>query len=204
MEERPAPSIMTYFCSLEDPRSDHTRRHQLIDIITIAICGVICGADNWVDMELFGRSKEGWLKGFLELPNGIPSHDTFGRVFAHLDAQQFRDCFLEWVQEVSAVTRGQVIAIDGKTLRRSHDKSLGKTAIHMVNAWAAENRLVLGQTKVAEKSNEITAIPELLALLDVSGCIVTIDARGCQKGIARLIIEESGEYVLGRVCKLQP
>jgi predicted transposase YbfD/YdcC len=196
MEERPAPSIMTYFCSLVDPRSYHSRRHRLIDIITIAICGVICAADNWVDMELFGRSKEGWLKGFLELPNGIPSHDTFGRVFAHLDAQQFRDCFLEWVQEVSAVTQGQVIAIDGKTLRRSHDKSLGKTAIHMVSAWAAENRLVLGQTKVAEKSNEITAIPELLALLDVAGCIVTIDARGCQKGIARLIIEESGDYVI--------
>src|SRR3990170_972232 len=158
---------MTYFCSLDDRRSDHTRRHKLIDIITIAICGVICGADSWVDIELFGKSKEGWLKGFLELPNGIPSHDTFGRVLAHLDAQQFRDCFLEWVQAVSALTRGQVIAIDGKTLRRSHDRSLGKAAIHMVSAWAAENRLVLGQTPdsigVAEKSNEITAIPELLA-----------------------------------------
>jgi predicted transposase YbfD/YdcC len=165
-------------------------------MITIAICGVICGADSWVDMELFGRSKEGWLKGFLELPNGIPSHDTFGRVFAHLDAQQFQDCFLQWVQAVSISTRGQVIAIDGKTLRRSHDQSLGKAAIHMVSAWAAENRLVLGQTKVSDKSNEITAIPELLALLDVAGCVVTIDAMGSQKEIARLIIEESGDYVL--------
>ena len=147
-------------------------------------------------LEVFGKSKEGWLKGFLELPNGIPSHDTFGRVFALLDAQQFQDCFLEWVKAVSDVTRGQVIAIDGKTLRRSHDRSLGKSAIHMVSAWASENRLVLGQVKVAEKSNEITAIPELLALLDVSGCIVTIDAMGCQKEIARLIIEDSGDYVL--------
>ncbi len=196
MEERSAPSVTACFGNLEDPRSDHTKRHQLIDIITIAICGVICGADSWVDLELFGKSKKGWLQGFLELPNGIPSHDTFGRVFALLDAQQFRDCFLEWVQAVSVVTRGQVIAIDGKTLRRSHDKSLGKTAIHMVSAWASENRLVLGQTKVAEKSNKITAIPELLALLDVAGCIVTIDAMGCQKEIARLIIEEGGDYVL--------
>lgn len=196
MEERPTPSITSYFGGLEDPRSDHTRRHKLIDIVTVAICGVICGADSWVDLEIFGKSKEGWLKGFLELPNGIPSHDTFGRVFSLLDAQQFRDSFLEWVQAVSDVTRGQVIAIDGKTVRRSHDKSLGKSAIHMVSAWASENRLVLGQTKVAEKSNEITAIPELLALLDVSGCIVTIDAMGCQKEIARLIIEDSGDYVL--------
>ncbi len=196
MEERPAPSITSYLGGLEDPRTDHTRRHKLIDIITIAICGVICGADSWVDLEIFGKSKEGWLKGFLELPNGIPSHDTFGRVFSLLDAQQFRDCFLEWVKAVSDLTRGQVIAIDGKTLRRSHDKALGKTAIHMVSAWASENRLVLGQTKVAEKSNEITAIPELLALLDVSECIVTIDAMGCQKEIARLIIEDSGDYVL--------
>ncbi len=196
MEERPAPAITSYFSDLEDPRSDHTRRHQLIDIITITVCGVICGADSWVELEQFGKSKEEWLKRFLELPNGIPSHDTFGRVFAQLDAQQFRDCFLSWVQAVSSVTRGQVIAIDGKTLRRSHDKSLGKTAIHMVSAWASENRLVLGQTKVAEKSNEITAIPELLALLDISGCIVTIDAMGCQKEIARLIIEDSGDYVL--------
>jgi predicted transposase YbfD/YdcC len=187
---------MTYFCGLEDPRSDHTRRHQLIDIIAIAICGIIWGADSWVDIELFGKSKEEWLKGFLELPNGIPSHDTFGRVFAHLDPERFRDCFLEWVQGVSAVTRGQVIAIDGKTLRRSHDKSLGKAAIHMVSAWASENRLVLGQTKAAEHSNEITAIPELLRLLDISGCIVTIAAMGCQKAIAQLIIEEGGDYVL--------
>ena len=196
MEETQAPSITSFFSVLEDPRSDHTRRHKLIDIMTIAICGVICGADNWVELEQFGKSKEEWLKGFLELPNGIPSHDTFGRVFALLDAQQFRDCFLAWVQAVSAVTRGQVIAIDGKTLRRSHDRLLGKSAIHMVSAWASENRLVLGQTKVAEKSNEITAIPELLALLDISGCIVTIDAMGCQKEIARLIIEDSGDYVL--------
>ena len=196
MEERPAPSITSFFGNLEDPRSDHTRQHELIDIITIAICGVICGADSWVDLEIFGKSKEGWLKGFLELPNGIPSHDTFGRVFSLLDAQQFQDCFLEWVKAVNDVTRGQVIAIDGKTVRRSHDKTLGKSAIHMVSAWASENRLVLGQTKVAEKSNEITAIPELLALLDVSGCIVTIDAMGCQKEIARLIIEDSGDYVL--------
>ena len=196
MEETLAPSITSFFSVLEDPRPDHTRRHKPIDIMTIAICGVICGADSWVELEQFGKSKEEWLKGFLELPNGIPSHDTFGRVFALLDAQQFRDCFLAWVQAVSAVTRGQVIAIDGKTLRRSHDKSLGKSAIHMVSAWASENRLVLGQTKVAEKSNEITAIPELLALLDISGCIVTIDAMGCQKEIARLIIEDSGDYVL--------
>ena len=138
MGERPTPSITSYFASLEDPRSDHTRRHKLIDIMTIAICGVICGADSWVDLEIFGNSKEGWLKGFLELPNGIPSHDTFGRVFSLLDAQQFQDCFSAWVQAVCAVTRGQVIAIDGKTVRRSHDKTLGKSAIHMVSAWASE------------------------------------------------------------------
>ncbi len=196
MEETPAAAITSYFSGLEDPRSDHTRWHQLIDIITITVCGVIFGADSWVELEQFVKYKEEWLKRFLELPNGIPSHDTFGRVFALLDAQQFRNCFLSWVQAVSAVTRGQVIAIDGKTLRRSHDKSLGKTAIHMVSAWASENRLVLGQTKVSAKSNEITAIPELLALLDISGCIVTIDAMGCQKEIARLIIEDSGDYVL--------
>jgi hypothetical protein len=128
MEEIAGPSITTYFGRLEDPRSDHTKRHKLIDIITIIICGVICAADSWADLELFGKSKEGWLKGFLELPNGIPSHDTFGRVFARLDAQQFRDRFLEWVQAVNAVTHGQV-AIDGKTIRRSHDRTSGKGAV---------------------------------------------------------------------------
>ena len=196
MEHPSAPSISAYFGKVEDPRTGPIVWHKLIDIITIAICGVICGADSWVDIELFGKSKERWLKKFLELPNGIPSHDTFGRVFALLDAEVFSTSFLEWVQAVSEVTKGQVVPIDGKTLRRSHDKALGKGTIHMVSAWASENRLVLGQVKVAEKSNEITAIPELLRILDVSGCIVTIDAMGCQKEIVRQIVEQGGDYVL--------
>jgi predicted transposase YbfD/YdcC len=195
-EESAYGSIGEHFSDLADPRMDRTKHHQLLDIIAIAICGVICGADSWVDLELFGRSKEAWLKRFLSLPNGIPSHDTFGRVFARLDPQQFAQCFTSWVKAVSQLTQGQVIAIDGKTLRRSHDRANGKSAIHLVSAWASANHLVLGQLKVDDKSNEITAIPELLAVLDLSGCIVTIDAMGCQKAIARQIVEQGADYVL--------
>lgn len=164
--------------------------------MVIAICAVLCGADTWVDVELFGKSKKAWLSSFLELPNGIPSHDTFGRVFAMLDAQQFQACFMDWVRAVNEVTAGQVVSIDGKTVRRSHDRFIGKSAIHMVSAWASANRLVLGQIKVDERSNEIVAIPELLKVLEVAGCIVTIDAMGCQKDIAKEIVDRKADYVL--------
>jgi len=192
----PVASIDKHFTNLEDPRVDRTKLHQLIDILVIAICAVICGADNWEEVELFGQAKEGWFKTFLELSNGIPSHDTFWRVFARLDPQQFQQSFVSWITSVSEVTKGQVVAIDGKTLRRSHDKALGRGAIDMVSAWATENHLVLGQVKVDEKSNEISAIPELLQVLEISGCIVTIDALGCQKEIAKAIIAQEADYVL--------
>jgi predicted transposase YbfD/YdcC len=157
---------------------------------------VIAGADNWEDVEEFGKAKIAWFQTFLELPNGIPSHDTFTRVFARLDPEQFQACFIGWISAVSEVIGGQVIAIDGKVLRRSQDQGIGKAAIDMVSAWASVNRLVLGQVKVDEKSNEITAIPQLLAALEISGCIVTIDAMGCQTEIAEKIIEREADYVL--------
>ena len=188
--------LVEYFQALDDPRIDRTKRHHLLDIVSIAICGTICGADNWVDIELFGNCKEEWFRTFLELPNGIPSHDTFGDVFARLDPEQFQRCFIEWIQAVAQLTQGEVVAIDGKTVRRSHDRTLGKQAIHMVNVWASANGLALGQAKVEEKSNEITAIPKLLQLLELAGCIVTIDAMGCQKEIARQIIEAEADYLL--------
>ena len=188
-------SIADHFGSLKDPRQ-HQVDHFLLEIITIAICGVICGADNWVEIEQFGQAKAEWFAQFLRLPNGVPSHDTFGRVFAALDPQEFRQRFIDWVEAITELTEGQVVAIDGKRLRRSHDNRLGKAAIHMVSAWASANSLVLGQVKTDEKSNEITTIPELLRLLVIKGCIVTIDAMGCQTEIARLIIESDGDYVL--------
>lgn len=191
-----ATSIVECFAELSDPRVERTKRHALLEIMVIALCASICGADDWVEVELFGRSKEGWFRTFLALRHGIPSHDTFGRVFARLDPEEFQRCFAAWVQAVAEVTKGQVIAIDGKTARRSHDRGMGKQAIHMVNVWASANGLALGQTKVAEKSNEITAIPELLRMLDVSGCIVTIDAMGCQKEIAQEIVAGGADYVL--------
>jgi predicted transposase YbfD/YdcC len=194
--ESSGASITEHFASLEDPRIDRTKRHNLLDIVTIAICGTICGADSWVDIELFGHCKEEWFKSFLELPNGIPSHDTFGDVFARLDPDQFQRCFIEWIQAVAQVTQGEVVAIDGKTVRRSHDRTLGKQAIHMVNVWASSSGLVLGQAKVAAKSNEIVAIPKLLQLLELTGCIVTIDAMGCQKEIARQIVAAEADYLL--------
>jgi predicted transposase YbfD/YdcC len=196
MKTDPSASIEKHFANLEDPRIDRTKRHKLIDILVIAISAVICGADNWEEVELFGQSKEAWFRTFLELPNGIPSHDTFWRVFARLDPEQFQQSFVSWIASVSQVTKGQVIAIDGKTLRRSHDRALGRGAIDMVSAWAAQDHLVLGQVKVNEKSNEITAIPELLRILEVSGCIITIDAIGCQKEIAKTIDEQEADYVL--------
>ena len=189
-------SILKQFSQLKDPRVDRTKQHKLIDVIAIAICAVICGANGWTDVAMFGRSKQSWLKTFLELPNGIPSHDTFGRVFAMLDAEQFERCFVNWVREVSELTKGEVIAIDGKTLRRSADRANGKSALHLVSAWSSANRLVLGQRKVDGHSNEIKSIPELLRILDVSGSIVTIDAMGCQKKVASAIVERKADYVL--------
>jgi len=196
MLQETGAKIAAHFAELEDPRSGPAILHRLIDTVVIALCAVICGADGWVEVEQFGQAKYTWLKGFLELPHGIPSHDTFGRVFARLDAEQFARSFLSWVRAVAQVTKGQVIAIDGKTLRRSHDRYLGKEAIRMVSAWATANRLVLGQIKVDEKSNEITAIPHLLRLLDISGCLVTVDALGCQKEIAAQIVAQGGDYLL--------
>lgn len=189
-------SITLHFASITDPRIERSKKHKLIDILTITICGVICGADGWVDIAMFGEAKKEWFEGFLELPNGIPSHDTFGDVFSRIDPEQFRECFIEWVRAVSELTKGQVIAIDGKTLRRSHDRLGSKEAIHMVSAWSSVNGLVLGQVKTDEKSNEITAIPQLLKLLEVSGCIVSIDAMGCQREIARAIVGKGADYVL--------
>lgn len=189
-------TITEHFEGLEDPRELGKVQHHLIDIIIIAICAVICGANDWVGVETFGKAKEEWLRSFLELPNGIPSHDTFNKVFNKLSAKNFQECFISWVQSLIELTDGEVVAIDGKRLRHSYDRKSGKGAIHMVSAWASENQMVLGQIKTEEKSNEITAIPELLKLLDIRGCIVTIDAAGCQKALAQDIIEYGADYVL--------
>lgn len=196
METHPSASLIRHFEELPDPRTGNAKTHIFLEILIIAILAVICGADGWSDVELFGKTKKAWLKTFLKLPKGIPSHDTFGRVFAKLKPEEFRKRFIEWVRAVETLTAGQVIAVDGKKLRRSHDQQAGKAAIYMVSAWATENQLVLGQTKVADKSNEITAIPELLRLLDISGCIVTVDAIGTQTEIAETIVNGGGDYLL--------
>lgn len=196
MLEKPRLIINAHFASLPDPRTGNATQHELLDIVTITICALICGADSWTEVEVWGQAKHTWLKTFLELPNGIPSHDTFGRVFAQLDSKEFQRCFLNWVRAVSKLTKGQVVAIDGKKLRRSHNRRFGKKAIWMVSAWATANRLVLGQRKVKGKSNEITAIPELLEVLELTDCLVTIDAIGCQTKIAAKIVEKKGDYLL--------
>ena len=175
---------------------DRTKLHELLHILVIALCAIIGGADNWEDVEEFGKVRLGWFQTFLDLPNGIPSHDTFTRVFARLDPEEFRACFLGWVSAVSEVLGTQVIAIDGKVLRGSRDTGIGRGAIDMVSAWATTNRLVLGQVKVDEKSSEITAIPQLLQVLALAGCIVTIDAMGCHPEMAEQIVDRDGEYVL--------
>jgi len=189
-------TLAEHFSALEDPRVERTKLHPLLSIVTIAICAVICGAESWDDIEEFGEVKAEWFATFLDLPHGIPSHDTFNRVFAALDPIQFRSCFLHWMRAVAEVLPAQVIALDGKTIRGSHDGPAGKQAIHLVSAWATANRLVLAQVKVDEKSNEITALPDLLGQLALAGCLVTIDAMGCQREIAQQILDQGGDYVL--------
>jgi predicted transposase YbfD/YdcC len=189
-------SIAHHFADLIDPRIDRSRLHELLDIVTIAICAVIAGADSWDDIEDFGRVKYEWLKTFLDLPNGIPSHDTFRRLFERLDPDEFQRGFLGWIEALHEATERQVIAIDGKTLRRSFDRAKGQSALHMVHAWATANHLLLGQVAVDQKSNEITAIPKLLRMLEISGAIVTIDAMGCQKEIAHTIRDRKADYIL--------
>jgi predicted transposase YbfD/YdcC len=196
MDNQPPRTLIEHFSSITDPRIDRCKLHKLIDILVIATCATICGAETWEEFELFGESKKDWFKKFLQLPNGIPSHDTFRRVISRIDPRQFQQCFLEWVRSAYEITKGQVVAIDGKLSRGSRDPRAGKSAINMVSAWASENRLVLGQVKTDEKSNEITAIPELLNMLEIQGCIVTIDAIGCQTEIAKKIVEKQADYVL--------
>jgi len=196
MDVNAPPGLLCAFATLKDPRVNRTRRHSLGDILAIAICAVICGADSWTQVAQFGRCKLKWFRTFLDLPNGIPSHDTFGRVFAALDPRAFEECFMAWIAAVATASEGRLIAIDGKTIRRSLDRANGQAAIHMVSAWCAANEMVLGQLATDAKSNEITAIPELLGLLDLSGAVVTIDAAGCQKKIAEKIVAQGGEYLL--------
>jgi predicted transposase YbfD/YdcC len=196
MNPPPRSSIEAPFAALTDPRVERTRVHRLGELVTIALCAVLCGADDWVAVETFAHAKEAWLRTFLTLPGGIPSHDTFGRVFARLDPAEFQQCFVAWVQAVLGEAAGEVIAVDGKTLRRSGDRFRGREALHLVSAWATASGLVLGQEATAAKSNEITAIPRLLELLVLHGCVVTIDAMGCQSAIAAQIHGQEADYLL--------
>jgi predicted transposase YbfD/YdcC len=196
MPQKQTANIIEYFGELSDPRSGNNVQHPLINIIAIAICGTICGADTWTDIESFGQAKRDFLGTFLDLSKGIPSHDTFGRVFRWLDPEEFGQCFQAWTQAICQLTQGEVVAIDGKCLRGSKDGTHGRAGMYLVSAWASQNRLVLAQEKVDEKTNEITAIPTLLKLLDLRDCIITIDAMGCQTEIAQLIIDQGADYVL--------
>lgn len=187
--------LQSIFSKIDDPRRDLTKLHKLNDILLIGVISVICGADSWNEMELYAQEKEAFLRTFLDLPNGIPSHDTFNRVFSAIDSKQFEVCFIEWVQSLAKLALKEVVAIDGKTIRGAKSKGK-KSPIHMVSAYACANNLVLGQVKTHEKSNEITAIPELLDILSIQGTVVTIDAMGCQTEIASKIIEREADYIL--------
>lgn len=190
--------LLAHFQDLDDPRGPRVW-HRFSDMLVIAMLAIICGADGWTEVALFGKSKRKWLASFLALPHGIPSHDTFGRLFAALDPEQFERCFQNWTAALAARSTcggGRLIAADGKTVRRSFDKASGREAIHMVSAWSASNRLVLGQLTCDAKSNEITALPKLLAMLDLGGAVVTADAMHCQKKTARQIVDQGGDYLL--------
>jgi predicted transposase YbfD/YdcC len=190
-------TFLDHFKPLQDPRvANHNKRHNLEDILVITILATICGADNWIEICEFGEAQKDWLSTFLELPNGIPSHDTFGRVFSLLDPAQFDECFGAWTRSLAIDVQNSVIAIDGKTLRGSGNRRQGQRPLHLVSAWASEHNILLGQVQTFEKSNEITAIPELLKLIDVRGSTVTLDAMGCQHSIAQDIIDRGGNYVL--------
>src|SRR5262249_40611820 len=189
-------SVAEHFATLEDPRVSRTQLHPLVNVVAIGLCAVICGARHFTEMEEFGKNKREWLAKFLDLKHGIPSHDVFNAVFACLKPEQFEACLLSWITSLHEVTGGQVLAIDGKTLRGSYDRGDAKAAVHMVSVWATANHLSLGSVTVDEKSNEITAIRRLLELIDVSGALVTIDAMGCQKEIAQKIVDHEADYVL--------
>ena len=196
MGKNPVKNLQDCFSTLTDPRVNRARRHELLDMLIIAVCAVICGADTWVDIAEFGRIRRKWFKSFLHLPHGIPSHDTFGRVFAMLNPEEFIHCFILWAEGLREALDGQLISVDGKTLRASHDYASGKTALQIVSAWASANHLVLGQLRVEGDSNEMTAIPALLKLIFVKDCIVTIDAIGTQKEIIKEIRNQGADYVI--------
>ena len=196
MSQAAIATIQEHFSVVQEPRVEYLIEYNLSEMIVIAICAVICGANDWVAIADWGEAKKEWLKQYLKLENGIASHDCFRRLFLRLNPEQFQQGFLSWVQAVFQLSQGQVIAVDGKEMHGTRSKTLGRRAIDVVSAWATKNRLVLGQRKVDEKSNEITAIPELLRLLDLEGCIVTIDAMGCQTKIAEQIVEQGGDYLL--------
>jgi predicted transposase YbfD/YdcC len=197
IDEDMAPaSLLEYFASVQDPRVERSQLHPLASVLALSLCAVICGADSFLGIEYFGKARQDWLQTFLDLPNGIPSHDTLGRIFAMLNPKALEKAFRDWVAAIATLTKGEVVAIDGKTLRRSFHKAGSSAFVHMVSAWSAGNQLVLGQVKTDEKSNEITAIPRLLELLQLNGCLVTIDAMGCQKEIAAAILESKADYML--------
>ena len=187
-------SLIEHFSKLEDPRVERNKKHELMDVIVLCVCAVVSGAEGWSDIEEFGRAKLDWLRRYVPLANGVPVDDTIARVISALSVSGFQDCFTSWMEDVVDFSGGEIIAVDGKTHRRSHDHRNGVKALHMVSAWACRNQLVLGQVKTQEKSNEITAVPELLERLELSGCIVTVDAMGCQREIAKQIRTSGGDY----------